>query len=80
MSPQISQLRAELRSGLPVPIVEWSGLRVHAVVVIDVYGDAWTRCGDMVPKKDVPVLVRAARELSKSLPCRNCHRSERRNP
>lgn len=72
-------LRTCLRNGLEVPVVEWTGEKVHRLVQLDEDGEGLTACGRRI-LEDVVDLVGCARSLSRPRPCLNCHRSERRNP
>lgn len=75
----LEDLRRTLAAGFPVPIVEWGGLKVHRVKLLDLDGEVLVQCGRRIAE-DVVVLVRTARQLERPLPCLNCHRAERRSP
>ena len=76
---QLEALRLEVESGVEVPVVEWSGLKVHRLVLVDQGGEGITRCGRRI-LEDLVDLVGSARALSRPRPCLNCHRAERRSP
>ena len=72
----VEQVREYLNAGLDVPIVDWTGAKVHRVVRVDESSDALTACGRRI-SKSIATLVACALELERPRPCLNCHRSER---
>ena len=72
----LGEVRHSVSMGREVPIVEWTGIKVHRLVMVDSFGAGITACGRRIPDS-VAVLVGCALELERPSPCLNCHRSER---